>query len=253
MAKNPNDLIVFIMCRKILLQIFKFRFLLFLISFSGLTTSDVFGISPSQSDGNKTFFKEEIIRVVQPGVFDFQSKDFLIRMRAWGVSFPQRNQPGYNEAIAFTEKMLLSTLPKIKIKQEFDTKNLKVVEILLVNGSLNFSREAISTGVGWHLDKETNRYGPFVLSQLKAKRLNLGIWSNNFNYQQIQSPSSLPTPRLPGMINSQRSFVPTLSFWVTSFGKIHRPGCSFYQRGRGNLTSKPEGLDCRICGGRKSK
>ena len=56
MAKNPNDLIVFTMCRKILLQIFKFRFLLFLTSFSGLTTSDVFGISPSQSDGNKTFF-----------------------------------------------------------------------------------------------------------------------------------------------------------------------------------------------------
>ncbi|MBT5715865.1 MAG: hypothetical protein HOI70_03030, partial [Opitutae bacterium] len=114
-------------------------------------------VSIPQTEANSSSFKEEIIRVIQPGVFDFQSKGFMIRMRAWGVGFPQRNQPGYNEAIAFTEQMLLSALPKIKIKQEFDVKNLKVVELMLVNGTVNFSREAISQGIGWHLDKETNR------------------------------------------------------------------------------------------------
>ena len=41
----------------------------------------------------------------------------------------------------------------------------------------------------------------------------------------------MPIPKLPGMVSPNNSFVPTLSFWVTSFGKIHRPGCSFYQRG----------------------
>ena len=205
------------------------------------------------NDTNGSEAKGEIVRVIKPGVFDYQTKDFMIRMRAWGVGFPKRDQPGYNEAITFTEQKLLSTLAEIEIKQEFDLQNIKVVEILTINGKMNFSREAISLGIGWHLEKETNRYGPFLLSQLKAKRLNLGIWSTNFNYQQIQSPSALPTPRLPGMISNQRSFVPTLSFWVTSFGKIHRPGCSFYQRGRGNLTSKPQGIDCRICGGRTKK
>ena len=207
----------------------------------------------SAKDSNGTQFKEEIIRVIKPGIFDYQSKDFMIRMRAWGVEFPQRGQPGHNEAITFTEQKLLSTSPNIQIKQEFDIKNLKVVELTLLKGQMNFSREAISLGIGWHMEKETNRYGPFVLSQLKAKRLNLGIWANNFNYKQIQSPSSLPTPRLPGMINNQRNFVPSLTFWVTTFGKIHRPNCSFYQRGRGNLTSRPQGTDCRICGGRKPK
>ena len=233
--------------------ILKFGFL-FSFSFIFATAkSENSLVHTPQSESNNSTLKEEIIRVIQPGVFDFQSKDFIIRMRAWGVGFPQRNQPGYNEAISFTEELLLSATPKIKIKQEFDIKNFKVVELILVKGTVNFSRDAISKGIGWHLDKETNRYGPFVISQLKAKRLNLGIWNNNFNYQQITSPSSTPKPLLPNMINSQRSFVPTLSFWVTSFGKIHRPGCSFYQRGRGNLTSKPEGIDCRICGGRQSK
>ncbi len=204
-------------------------------------------------DTNRSKAKGEIVRVIKPGVFDYQTQDFMIRMRAWGVGFPKRDQPGYNEAITFTEQKLLSALVDIEIKQEFDLQNIKVVEISTMKGKMNFSREAISLGIGWHMEKETNRYGPFLLSQLKAKRLNLGIWSTNFNYQQIQSPSALPTPRLPGMINNQRSFVPTISFWVTTFGKIHRPGCSFYQRGRGNLTSKPQGIDCRICGGRSKK
>ena len=234
-------------------QIYRFRFLFYWISIFILGKSEILAVEISQDDVNSSINKEEIIRIIQPGVFDFQTKQFMVRMRAWGVGFPQRNQPGYNEAIAFTEKMLLSTSPKIKIKQEFDIKNLKVVELLLSKDQLNFSREAISNGIGWHLERETSRYGPFLLSQLKAKRLNLGIWNNNFNYQQIQSSTVLPSPRLPGMINTSGSFVPSLSFWVTSFGKIHRPGCSFYQRGRGNLTSKPQGLDCRICGGRKPK
>ena len=204
-------------------------------------------------DRNQTMVTEEIIRVIQPGVFDYQGSSFLVRMRAWGVEFPQRGQPGYNEALTFTEQKLLSTSPKIQIKQEFDLRNLKVVDIYFLNGKINFNREAISLGIGWHVEKETNRYGPFVLSQLKAKRLNLGIWANNFNYQQIQSPRSLPKAGLPGIMNNRNTFVPSLSFWVTSFGKIHRPGCSFYQRGRGGLTTKPQGIDCRICGGRTPK
>jgi endonuclease YncB( thermonuclease family) len=233
---------------------FFFSFLLLLISltdsFGELNQSQV---SLSENDVNSTQLKQEIIRVIKPGVFDYQSQDFMVRMRAWGVEFPKREQPGYNEALTFSEQKLLSASPKIQIRQEFDLQNLKVVEVTIMNRQMNFSREAISLGIGWHSEKESNRYGPFVIAQLKAKRLNLGIWANNFNYKQIKSPSSLPTPRLPGMYNSQRSFVPSLSFWVTTFGKIHRPGCSFYQRGRGNLTSKPQGLDCRICGGRNSK
>ena len=211
---------------------FFFSFLLLLISltdsFGELNQSQV---SLSENDVNSTQLKQEIIRVIKPGVFDYQSQDFMVRMRAWGVEFPKREQPGYNEALTFSEQKLLSASPKIQIRQEFDLQNLKVVEVTIMNRQMNFSREAISLGIGWHSEKESNRYGPFVIAQLKAKRLNLGIWANNFNYKQIKSPSSLPTPRLPGMYNSQRSFVPSLSFWVTTFGKIHRPGCSFYQRG----------------------
>ena len=55
------------------------------------------------------------------------------------------------------------------------------------------------------------------------------------------------------MISERQKMVPSLSYWVTSLGKIHRPDCAFYQRGRGNLTMNPSGTDCRICGGRKSK
>ena len=204
-------------------------------------------------DDNESSLKPEAIRIIKPGVFDYQDENFLIRMRVWGVGFPEREQPGFNNAISFSESMLLGLPITINVKQEFDSENLKVVQVILVESKKDFSREAISNGIGWHLEKETNRYGPYVLSQLKAKRLNLGVWSNNFNYQQVQSSTSLPTAKLPGLFNKSSNYVPTLSYWVTSFGRIHRPGCSFYERGRGVLTSKPEGIDCRICGGKTLK
>ncbi len=205
-----------------------------------------------QSDANGTLTAATIIRVIQPGVFDVQTTDYVVRMRAWGVSFPKRDQPGYGEALSFTENRLVLTSPEFRIKREFDEQNLKVVDVLLFGGKMNFSREAIGTGVGWHHEKESNRYGPFVIAQLKAKRMNLGIWANNFNYGRTD-PFARPNPLLPNMIRDRNTFVPSLSYWVTSLGKIHRPGCSFYERGRGVLTSRPRGRDCGICGGRKPK
>ena len=70
---------------------------------------------------------------------------------------------------------------------------------------------------------------------------------------QKDNQGVFPSPKLPNLYDQRQGFIPSLSYWVTSFGKIHRPGCSFYERGRGILTSKPQGTDCRICGGRKPK
>jgi len=206
----------------------------------------------SVSEDNGSLASAKIIRVIQPGVFDVQTADYIVRMRAWGVSFPKRDQPGYAEALSFTENRLVLTTPELRIKKEFDAQNLKVVDILLLGGKMNFTREAIGAGAGWHVEKETERYGPFVIAQLKAKRMNLGIWANNFNYGKID-PFARPNPQLPNMVGNRKPFVPSLSYWVTSLGRIHRPGCSFYERGKGVLTSTPVGRDCRICGGKKQK
>ena len=201
-------------------------------------------------DRNQSLVKNEVIRVVQPGVFDYQSNEYVVRLRLWGIGFPERDQPGFNDAISASERLLLGVPIDISVKQEFDSKNLKVVQVHGQIKKNDLGREIISQGFGWHLEDETDRYGPYVLSQLKAKRLNLGVWSRNFNYLQIQSPNALPTAKLPGLYNNNKNFIPSLTYWVTSFGRIHRPGCSFYERGRGNLTSKPEGINCRICGGK---
>ena len=210
------------------------------------------GNTPDSHDANKSAPRNEIIRVIQPGVFDIQSQDFLVRMRAWGVEFPKRGQLGYEAALAFTEKKLISTVPSISIKKEFDDLNLKVVDIELFDQKVNFSKEAILLGIGWHNEKETGRFGPYLMAQLKAKRLKTGIWSTGFSISSTIGSAS-PQPKLPTLYDRRQGFIPSLSFWVTSFGKIHRPGCSFYERGRGTLTSKPTGTDCRICGGRYPK
>ena len=139
----------------------------------------------SATDQNRSSTPSQIIRVIQPGVFDVQTNQFIVRMRAWGIGFPQRGQPGYDQAISYSENRLVSTKPEFRIRREFDEKNLKVTEVLLLDGSLNFTKDAIALGIGWHLEKETNRYGPFLLAQLKAKRANAGIWANKIGRAHV--------------------------------------------------------------------
>ena len=209
----------------------------------------IFGDEDNSS--NQDSSKIGIIRVINPGVFDYQSEDFVIRMRAWGVNFPERGQPGYQEAINFTERMLLNTKPKIVVKNTFDQKNIKVVDLTFDSKIGSFSKEAIAQGFGWHNESETNRFGSFVIAQLKAKREKRGVWSMNIDFGR-DSLLTKPRPTLPGALSSYpNSLMPQINYWVTSLGKIHRPGCSFYERGRGTLTPNPRGQNCRICGGNK--
>lgn len=200
----------------------------------------------------------EVFRVISPGVFDVKVGDFQVRFRAWGVGFPRRDQPGYREALRFTEEQLLNGQVRLEVKRAFDVDNLKLAEVLPAAGGLSFSRQAILSGRGWHLENETQRYGPFTLAQMKAKRMSAGVWKTPFAYEQMGGKTTMPRPLLPGKLFEQEKNPPAgafgrISFWVSSLGKVHAPGCAFYRKGRGALTSSPQGYDCRICGGRNPK
>ena len=229
------------------------RTIIFLVNILKMILFMQIFLSSLIADSNSTAPKLEIIRIVSPGVFDLQTKGYVVRMRTWGVSFPKRGQPGFDEAISFSEKMLLSTNPSIEVVRTFDEKNLKVVKVITQGDKLDFSLESVSKGIGWHNEEETARFGPLILAQLKAKRGNLGIWKVGFDYSNQNALLTMPKPNLPDAYMRRNQLLPQISYWVTSFGKIHRPGCSFYQRGRGTLMSKPNGTDCRICGGMKGK
>lgn len=200
------------------------------------------------SEDNKTLTKQGVIRVIQPGVFDYQSKQYLIRMRAWGVKFPAREQMGYKEALHFTETKLLNQVISIVVMKDFDQDNIKVVDILLGDEKASFSKESILNGLGWHIESETSRHGAFIISQIKAKRKNIGVWSYGNEYNQLQYKQKKLTPLLKSMIG-QNPLSVSIEYWVTTFGKIHRPSCTFYERGRGQLSRRPIGENCRICGG----
>jgi hypothetical protein len=225
------------------------RWLLLIICLSIYLPVTVFA-----EDGNRTGIRGEIIRVIKPGVFDYQVDGYILRLRAWGVGFPKRGQPGFNDALAFTERILIGSPNSVVIKQEFDLENLKVADIELPNISTTFSKLTINQGVGWHNEKESGRFGPFIMAQLRAKRKNLGVWADDFNYfsERLNNHTPFKSPVIPQEIKKQLS-LPTMRYWVTGFGKIHRPECSFYERGRGELSSRPTGEDCRICGGAGGK
>ena len=199
-----------------------------------------------------TSTKVGVVRIIGPGVFDYQSKDYLIRMRAWGVAFPERGQPGFEEAISFTEQKLLDSNLTIQIKKEFDRQNLKVVEVFTQPDQVNFSRDSIEKGIGWHNEDESMRNGAFVIAQLKAKRRELGLWKYGRSYGNAPKDKEIPIPLLRSMIG-RNPFSSSINYWVTTFGKVHRPSCSFYERGRGELSRRPTGTNCRICGGTSPK
>lgn len=203
-----------------------------------------------QSEDNKTQSHNGVIRVIEPGVFDYQSSEFLVRMGLWGVNFPSKEQPGFMEAINFCEEKLLNSDSEIKVRKEFNSENIKLVEVYPAKSNESLNLICIRQGLGWHKEGETSRYGPYVLAQIRAKRGELGIWANGFNYENIKQIPMKPV--LPSVLGNSPIFT-GLKYWVTSFGKVHRPDCSFYQRGRGELTNRPRGDDCRICGGFKGK
>jgi len=92
-----------------------------------------------QSEDNKTQSHNGVIRVIEPGVFDYQSSEFLVRMGLWGVNFPSKEQPGFMEAINFCEEKLLNSDSEIKVRKEFNSENIKLVEVYPAksNESLN--------------------------------------------------------------------------------------------------------------------
>ena len=203
-----------------------------------------------RSEDNNTKEHKGVIRVIEPGVFDYQSSDFLVRMGLWGVNFPNKDQAGFMQAINFCEEKLLNSVVEIKVRKEFNSNNIKLVEVYPANSNESLNLMCIRGGLGWHKEEETSRHGPYVLAQIRAKRSELGIWANGFNYGNT---NQIPLkPVLPGILGNSPIFS-GLKYWVTSFGKVHRPECSFYQRGRGELTNRPRGDDCRICGGFKGK
>ena len=206
--------------------------------------------SAYNSEDNSTETHVGIIRVIEPGVFDYQSQDFLIRMKLWGLEFPPKGQPGFLQAINFCEDKLLNSEPAIIVKKDFNSENLKLVEVKLKGFPESLNLMCIRQGLAWHKEEETLRHGPYVLAQIRAKRSDEGIWANGFNYDKTNTHNIKPV--LPRIIGNSPIFS-GLKYWVTSFGKIHRPNCSFYQRGRGELTNRPRGDDCRICGGFKGK
>ena len=204
------------------------------------------------TDANQSVPLREVVRVIAPGVFDYQSSDYLVRFSLWGVGFPKNNQPGYDQALSFCEVKLLGSTVSLVVKKEFNQENIKLAEVFLENDNDSLNLQCIKNGVGWHDEVESLRHGPFVLAQIRSKRANMGVWGRDFDYQQLAGRDSTPNPVLPSMIGKS-PFFSGLKYWVTSFGKVHRPECSFYQRGRGELTSRPRGTDCRICGGFKGR
>ena len=195
----------------------------------------------------------EVVRVSEPGVFHVQAAGLEVRLKAWGIGCPRRDQPRYREALRFAEEQLLGLKVRLEVKREFDPDGYKQVLVYPEGDTVSFNRSMISKGHAWHLEKVTKRHGPFALAQIKAKRERLGVWGKSFAYDFEGSADAAPKPVLPSLLRAQgvQGSAARIMYWQSFVGKVHGPGCAFYSRGSGILTPNPQGRDCGICGGRQ--
>ena len=195
----------------------------------------------------------EVIRVSEPNIFHVKAAGLEVRLKAWGIGCPRRNQPQYREALRFAEEELLGLKVKLEVKREFDPDGYKQVLLYPEEGKTSFNRSMIARGFAWHLDKDTKRFGPFSLAQIKAKRERSGIWGESYAYDFDGSAYAAPKPTLPSLLQNQgvRGQAVRIQYWQSFVGKVHRPGCAFYAKGSGTLTPNPQGRDCGVCGGRQ--
>ena len=210
------------------------------------------GASPAQSEKPVTPLYE-VVRVPEPGILHVQAAGLEVRLKAWGIGCPRRDQPGYREGLRFAEEELLGLKVKLEVKREFDPDGYKQVLIYPEGATTSFNRSMISRGHAWHLEKVTKRFGPFALAQIKAKRERSGIWRESFAYDFEGTNDAAPKPRLPSLLQGQgfKGSAARIMYWQSYVGKVHGPGCAFYSKGSGILTSNPQGRDCGICGGRQ--
>ena len=163
-------------------EVRKFHLFLFILAtLLSVNHAAAQSVQPLANDSNGSVTKLEVIRVIKPGIFDLQAQDYIIRMRAWGVSFPKRGQPGFDQAISYCEKMILSTNPILEVVHAFD--EIISGESGYAGGKLDFIWIVSLMGLVAQ-QEETGRFGPLDGS-LKAKRANLGI-GRRVNYKVIR-------------------------------------------------------------------
>jgi endonuclease YncB( thermonuclease family) len=191
----------------------------------------------------------EVVRVPEPGIFHVKAGGLEVRLKAWGIGCPKRDQPIYREALRFAEDHLLGLKVKLEVKREFDPDGYKQVMAYPEGDSVSFNRAMITNGYAWHMEKVTKRLGGFAIAQIRAKRNRTGVWGQSFAYDFEGSADAAPKPSLPSLLRNQNGSAARIMYWQSFIGKIHRPGCAFYSKGNGILTPNPQGRNCGVCGG----
>lgn len=179
------------------------------------------------------------------------------KVRVWGIDAPEGAQEHGAAARAKLTELVRGKLVRIEYNER--DKYHRILGRIYTDG-VYINLKMVKTGYAWHYAYFAPAADDIRRAEAAARQAHIGLWSA----AQPVAPWVYGHPEkavdnytiVSG--NSTRGAVkmrlgaaqPGIKYWVSSTGKIHRPGCRYYKQGQGQLTPTPRGKNCMLCGGK---
>lgn len=159
------------------------------------------------------------------------------KVRLDGIDAPEKGQDGYSGAKYSLKKLLWGETVTVQYTKR--DKYERILGLVLYNASF-INYEMVKEGWAWHFKKYSNSYELASL-EIDARKDKRGLWGE---------PNPIPPwewrAGKRGGAAAEKSDK-KISYWISSTGKTHLPGCRYYGVGQGSFNELGTADCCKLC------
>lgn len=170
------------------------------------------------------------------------------QIRFYGIDSPESGQDFGN--VSKKELSRLVYNKQVRVDAEGRDRYGRIIGKVYVD-NIYVNREMVRLGAAWYYPRYTPNEPDLAQAQHEAKSARRGLWGQNaplepWEWRKLNREGG--TRR----VSSEAETASTSGrYWVSKSGKIHNPSCRYYgSSNSGTYTDKPEGVNCRACGGK---
>lgn len=159
------------------------------------------------------------------------------KVRLDGIDAPEKGQDGYGGAKYTLKKLIWGETVTVQYTKR--DKYGRILGLVLYNASF-INYEMVKEGWAWHYKKYSNSY-ELASFEASAKKDKKGVWTE----QNPIPPWEWRAGKRGGVAAEKRD--KKISYWISSTGKTHLPGCRYYGVGKGSFNELGTADYCSLC------